>query len=295
MILKPLRGMASIYMLLITLLTNAFMGVIFKLVNTYLLYVILIVMISMVNIYYLYYFIMSLTLSYKLKDNKLIISYFCNLRKVSLDLSKIKGYMKASGNIHGIKLSGVGNDKFSFGRNIIDKIGTTYMFVTSNNNILYLKTEEICYAISPEDDSEVKRILMECEIPDTIEEYVEKSKVELHKDKKFLIPFSIISILIVLMILIPFILYLKGYLPETMPLNFDESFRSLQQGTGKQFAFKQMAYGVLNMIILFCMYYAAYFCAKYDRKTAYRYLYISLAVTLVFFFLQLKILFTFGF
>jgi hypothetical protein len=222
------------------------------------------------------------------------VSHFWNLRKITIDLKKVKGFMNATGNIHGIKLSGVGNDKFSFGRNIIDKIGTTYMFVTSSNNILYLKTEEICYAISPEKDTEIKKILFENGIPDCIEEYVEKSNVELHKDKKFVIPFSIISILIVLMILIPFILYLKGSLPETMPLNFDASFKSLQQGTGKQFAFKQMTYGVLNMVILFCMYYAAYFCAKYDRKTAYRYLYISLAVVLVFFFLQLKILFTFG-
>jgi hypothetical protein len=278
----------------IAVLTNAFIGVLFKLVNTYLLYVILLVALILVDLYYMYYFFFNFTLSYKIQDNYIIISHFWGLRRLRIDIGKVKGFTEESGRIHGIKLSGIGNDRFSFGRNIIDKIGTTYMFVSSSKNILYLKTEQMCYAISPDKDKEIKELLLKNNVPEFIEEYAENTKVELHKDKKFVLPFSIISILIVLMILIPFILYLKGMLPETMPLTFDASFRMLQEGTGKQFAFKQMTYGVLNMIILFCMYYAAYFCAKYDRKTAYRYLYLSLAVVLVFFFLQIKILLTFG-
>lgn len=292
--LKPIRGSASVYMLLIALLTNAFIGVLFKLVNSYPLYIILIVALVIFNIYYVYYFLMNLTLSYTVKDDHIVISHFWNLKKVQIDLRKLKGFTEANGSIHGIKLSGIGNDRFSFGRNIIDKIGTTYMFVSSSKNVLYLKAEKMCYAISPDKEEIVKKKLLEFGVADYIEDYQEESKVELHKDKKFVIPFTVISVLIVLMILIPFLLYLKGSLPGTMPLTFDASFRPLQEGTGKQFAFKQMTYGVFNMIILFCMYYASYFCAKYDRKTAYRYLYLSLAVVLVFFFLQIKILWTFG-
>ena len=292
--IRPIRGSASIYMFSIAVLTNAFIGVLFKLVNSYLVYVILMVALVIVDIYYIYYILLNFTLNYRLENNYLLISCFWGIKKIRVEISKVKGFTETTGSIHGIKLSGIGNDRFSYGRNIIDKIGTTYMFVSSSKNILYLKTEKICYAISPDKNSEVRNILLKSNIPEFIEEYVENSNTELHKDKKFVIPFSIISILIVLMILNPFILYLRGLLPETMPLNFDASFKKLQEGTGKQFAFKQMTYGVLNMIILFCMYYAAYFCAKYDRKTAYRYLYLSLAVVLVFFFLQIKILITFG-
>jgi hypothetical protein len=78
-----------------------------------------------------------------------------------------------------------------------------------------------------------------------------------------------------------------------MPMSFDSKFTAIQFGTGKQFAFKQMVYGLFNMAILFCMYYAAYFCAKYDRKSSYKFIYISLILTLALLTIQIKILVTF--
>jgi len=71
-----------------------------------------------------------------------------------------------------------------------------------------------------------------------------------------------------------------------MPLNFDAKFNPIKIGTGKQFAFTQMIYGVLNMALLFCMYYASYFCAKYDRKSAYKYIYLALIVAMIFLIMQ---------
>lgn len=291
---RPIRGSASIYILLIAILSNLFMAILLKLVNSYLVYSIMMIALVVIDIYYLYYFIMDLTLNYRLtQEDQIEISCFWKLRKVNIDLKKVKGFICSDSNIHGIKLSGIGNDKFAYGRNIIDKIGTTYMFVSSNRDVLYLKTEDMCYAISSYGNSRIKEALGRYQISEGIEEYEEMANIELHKDKKFFIPFIIVSVLIVIMILNPFILYLKNRLPGKVPLTFDTSFLPLQWGTGKQFAFKQMTYGVLNMIILFCMYYASYFCAKYDRKTSYRYIYISLLIVLVFLFLQIKILVAF--
>lgn len=288
---KPTRGSASIYILLIALLSNLFIAILLKLVDSYLIYCILMVALVVIDIYYLYYFIIDVTLHYTLTEDKHLIVYsFWKLKKVDIDLKNVKGYMCSGTNIHGIKLSGIGNDKFAYGRNIIDKIGTTYMYVSSSKDVLYLKTDDMCYALSAVGNEKIKATLNELSISEGIEEYVEAVNVELHKDKKFFIPFIIVSVLIVIMILNPFILYLKNRLPNLMPLTFDTYFMPLTKGTGKQFAFKQMTYGVMNMIILFCMYYASYFCAKYDRKTAYRYIYISLLIVSVFLFLQLKIL-----
>lgn len=292
--IKPIRGRATIYMFSIALFTNLFIGVLFILVNTYLLTTILMVTLIIVDLYFLYYFFLDLTMKYTLIDNHIIITSFWNLKKVDVDFKEVEGYMISKEPIHGVKLAGVGNSRFSYGRDIIDKIGTVKMFVSSEKSTLFLKTKKISYAISPEQIEPIEKALISCNVPDQIDEHNEDARVELHKDKKFLILLSAVAFIIVFMTILPFILYLKGSLPVDMPLSFDGAFNPIEYGTAKEFVFKQMIYGVMNMVILFCMYYAAYFCAKYDRKTSYRYLYISLIIVMVFFIFQIRILSKFG-
>lgn len=293
--IKPIRGAATIYMFSIALITNVVIGLLFFLVNTYLLSTILMVTLVVVDLYFLYYFFLDLTMKYTLIDNHIIIRSFWNLKKVDVDFNELEGYMITTKEpIHGVKLAGVGNSKFSYGRDIIDKIGTVRMFVSSEKSTLFFKTKKMCYAISPEQIEPIQEALINCNIPNYIDEHNEDSKVELHKDKKFLIILSMVALIIVLMIILPSILYLRGSLPVNMPLSFDAAFIPIEYGTAKQFVFKQMVYGVLNMVILFCMYYAAYFCAKYDRKTAYRYIFVSLIIVMVFFVIQVRVLTRFG-
>jgi len=118
-------------------------------------------------------------------------------------------------------------------------------------------------------------------------------EVGLHKDKNFMISLISVSIIISILSLTPFILYLFNKLPGKMPLNLDSTFIPVEYGTGKQFAFNQMIYGVLNMAILFCMYYASHFYAKYDKKSANRFIHFSLVIAAAFLFIQIRILITF--
>jgi hypothetical protein len=205
----------------------------------------------------------------------------------------IQGYKKASGYIKGVRLSGYGNNNFVIGRSVIDKIGSTYMFVTSTKDIIYLKTEDMNYALSPENILEFEKNLKNKNINNLNWEYKPNKNINLYKDKKFFIPFVIVSIISLIITLNPIIMYLYNKLPTIMPMSFDSKFTAIQFGTGKQFAFKQMVYGLFNMAILFCMYYAAYFCAKYDRKSSYKFIYISLILTLALLTIQIKILVTF--
>src|SRR3712207_9114827 len=87
-----------------------------------------------------------------------------------------------------------------------------------------------------------------------------------------MLPFILVSVIIVIFTVTPLLLYVNGTLPAKMPLSFNAAFNPIRMGTGKQFAFKQAIYGVLNMGILFCMYYAAHFHAKYDKKSAKTYI-----------------------
>ncbi|MGL5069241.1 MAG: hypothetical protein ACRC6T_15735 [Sarcina sp.] len=60
-------------------------------------------------------------------------------------------------------------------------------------------------------------------------------------------------------------------------------------GTGKEFAVRQMIFGICNIIIVICVYYTSHFVAKYDRKLAVRFMYIALVISLLFEFIQIQI------
>jgi hypothetical protein len=289
---KPTRGSSLAYILLLGVLSNIIAGILFKFVESYIIILLLRTGLLGLNIYFLYYLFLNISLVYEVSGEAVFIKGFWGLRTIKIDFSNIEGYKIHKGNIRGVKLSGIGNDKFSFGRNVIDKIGTTHMFVTSHKKIVYLKTQQIAYAISPVDLEKFKNLLDYNNINNFIEEPNTRGSFDLYKEKEFYLPFILVTVLIIILTLNPFILYLKGLLPDNMPLSFDASFAPIQIGSGKQFAFKQMTYGVLNMILLLCMYYASYFCAKYDKKAAYRYIYVSLITALVFLMLQIRILLT---
>jgi hypothetical protein len=290
---KTSRGSSLTYMLLYGVLVNLFLGVLIRFVNSYMLITLIkIAWISLI-LYFVYYILLDLSLQYIVDGEQLIIRAFLGLKQVKINFGDIVGFDVYESNIRGVKLSGIGNDRFSFGRNIIDRIGTTYMFVTSSKGVIYLKTQEIVYGISPKEVEKLKNVLDKKGIENQITDNTVKGNVDLYKDKKFILPFISVTVVIILLTLNPFILYLNHKLPLEMPLSFDASFYPIVMGTGKQFAFKQMTYGVLNMIVLLCMYYAAYFSAKYDKKTAYRYIYAALVTSLTFLLLQIHILITF--
>lgn len=290
---KSIKGTGIYSIIGISILYNALFIVLLLLVNSYEILSFLKIVIVVFNIYQLYYIVISTSLSYSIDDNNLYIKSSFGVKNIIIPFERIQGYKKAKGHIRGVKLSGYGKNHFAIGRAVIEKIGSTYMFVTSTENIIYIKTDEINYGLSPVDFETFEKELNQKNINLLDWEYKVNKNVNLYKDKKFFIPFICVAIVSLIITLNPIILYLYDSLPDKMPLNFNSQFIAMQFGTGKQFAFKQMVYGLLNMGIFFCMYYAAYFCAKYDRKSAYKFMYIPLIISLTFLIIQIRILVTF--
>jgi len=264
-----------------------------RFIDIYVLLTLIKVFLVLADLYGLYYLLLSISLKYSIDDKNLYISCIYGLKKVKVPFKEIEAYNISKEKMNGVRLYGIGNSNFAFGRYAIDKIGTTQMFVTSRKNIIYLRTKDINYAISPEDVERFICYLKDKQVPILEWKSSNKKEVALHKEKSFMIPFVTVSIIALALTVIPLILYLKGLIPEDMPLSFNRKFEPVKMGSGKQFAFKQTTYGVLNMAILFCMYYAAYFYAKYDRKSANLYIYLSLIISSAFFLMQLKIVFQF--
>lgn len=287
------RGRGLGFILLMIVLYNLLILILLKFTNSYVVASLLKILLVTCNVYQIYYVSLYVSLKCSIDDQNLIIHAIGSLKRIVVPLNEIEGYTTASGTIKGVKLYGIASNSFAMGRFVIDKIGISRMFVTENKNIIYLKTSNINYGISPENFEEFEKNLVSHNLPKIEWKYKVNSGYHLHKDKHFIVPFIIVSIIILILTLNPFILYLKDLLPSTMPLNFDAQFYPIKMGTGKQFAFTQMIYGVLNMALLFCMYYASYFCAKYDRKSAYKFIYLSLAVAIIFLIVQFKIIINF--
>lgn len=287
---KPIKGKGLPYIIGETILYNLFIILMVIVVNSYELSNLFKIAFVVINIYEFNYIFTYTSLEYNIIDEYIQIKSIFGLKKEKIYFKDIQGYSKNSGEIKGVKLYGFGKDHFALGKSIIDKIGIAKMYVTSDEHIIYLKTQDMAYGISPIQEDKFINILNSNGIESCSWNYSPNKNINLYKDKKFIIPLIAVTVITIIFTLHPFILYLYNKLPEKMPLSFDARFCPVKIGTGKEFAFKQMSYGVLNMAIIFCMYYASYFYAKYDKKSAYKFIYVSLASSLLFFILQIKIL-----
>lgn len=287
---KPKKGILLYELLAYVILGDVLAVYVSRMLNSYLELNLIKICMIVFSLYCILYILMALTLKYRITDKGIVIDSLFGIKKTTLPFSSINGYHIQRGKIKGIRLSGVGKNKYSFGRSVIDGVGITHMFVTSPKEVIYLHTDEMSYGISPENFESFKQNIKE----KNLEQKTFKTKTNkirnLYKEKSFFIPFIVVTLIIIYITLNPFILYLMQRLPEKMPIAFDAKFMPIVWGNGKQFAFRQMSYGAMNMLILVCMQFASYFCAKYHRKSAYKYIYIALICAATFLFIQIQIL-----
>ncbi|GLC32263.1 PH domain-containing protein [Clostridium omnivorum] len=290
---KALKGTGGYYVLASMIIYDALIVVLLMLINSYIITMLLKLLLAGCTLYHIYYILLSINLYYSMDENKFYINGAYGLRKINFLLNEIDGYSISEGTIKGLRLSGFGRSSFAYGEFLINKIGTTRMYVTANKEILYLKVRDMNYAVSPENLQQILSFLNSRGINQLEWETKRNKDLHLYKEKRYSIPFFITSLVTLVITLNPFILYLTNKLPSKMPLNFDAAFIPVEFGTGKQFAVNQAIYGFLNMAILFCMYYASFFYARYDKKSGNKFIYGALAIAIVFLIIQLRVLYTF--
>jgi hypothetical protein len=290
-IYNPKRGVAILDIIIFLLIGEGILFLLNTIVNSYIEATLFYVISAVFSLYCIYYILLDISLKYYVIDSGVEIKGLWGLKRVFIPFSNVDGYVIEKEDIKGFRLSGLGRHKYCFGRCVVENVGVAHMFVTSSKEVFYIHTDEISYGISPDDIGEFKKVFQLRGFKEKQFKVKKNKNVDLFKERSFFIPFIIVSLIVVFIILNPFILYLTQKLPnDNMPLAFDSTFTPILYGTAKQFAFKQMIYGAMNMLVLFCMYYAAYFCAKYDRRSAYKYIYISLLVAVTFLVVQLQIL-----
>ena len=284
------KGVGHIHILLIALVWNISIILLVGLIDVYEIVTLIKVFLIITDIYLGFNIIFILTMKYSIDDEKIIISGIGNVKKVIIPIKDITSYFISREHISSVKLYGFSTKKFAIGRFVVNKIGTTRMFATCHN-LIYLKTDEVNYAISPENLDLIAGIMDKHSIKSGKWEYDYENNSKLHNKKKFVVFIIVISALIFIFTITPLILYQANLLPKEMPLTLNSKFMPLIMGTSKQFVSKQLIYGIINMGILLCMFFAAFSHIKYDEKTAYIYIYISFIIAAVFFFMQVRIIF----
>ena len=290
---KLIKGKEYLELVGITIFVDILLLVIAYFAGTYELLTVVRIVLLIFNCYQLYYILLYFTLTFQVDDHKLYINGSWGIKSIAIPFEDIEQYFITSRPIKGIRLSGYVSNNLAIGKTVIDKIGTTSMFVTSNKNVTYLKTTYGNFALSPDDIDKFEEIMRDNKILMAEWEHNYKKYPGINKEKKFIILLSIASVIIIALTINPCLWYLRGKIPANPPLTFNGNFIPVKIGTPKQFLFKQVSYGVLNMGVLFCMYYAAYFCGKYDKKTAYKFIYVVIILASVFLLMQLRILYNF--
>lgn len=292
---KAVRNkLTLIYIVFMTVLIDSAAAAASICIDEYVLNVFLKLFLIMFNLYQFYYITLYYTLNYGFDENGICISRIFGLRKIHISYDEIQRYTKSKGNVNAVKLSGHGGKHFALGYCVFNNLGLVHMFVTSNENIIYIKTNNANYGISPVNYDLFEQNLIDRKICCSEWTYKVDNSPKIYKDNKFLVPLFIVTIIILFLTVRPLWMYSRHLLPASMPLSFSTSFNPILIGTNRDFVFRQMAYGAFNMAILFCMYYASYFTARYSRKLAYVYIYAALVIALVFLIIQQNILVTFA-
>ncbi|KAJ49604.1 hypothetical protein CTM_22243, partial [Clostridium tetanomorphum DSM 665] len=157
---QSIKGEGLPYIIGETILYNLFIILMVLVVNSYELSNVFKISLIIINIYEFHYIFMYSSLEYNVYEEYIEISSIFGLKKDKIFFKDIKGYFRISGEIKGVKLYGYGKDNFALGKSIIDKVGTAKMYVTSNENIVYLKVEDISYGLSPKEVEEFESILI---------------------------------------------------------------------------------------------------------------------------------------
>lgn len=287
------RNICFTFIIVLTLIIDIVIIVASLFIHEYMLNTFLKLFLIIFNVYQLYYVVLSISIKYSYNKEGILISSFFGINKVHIPYDTIEKYAENTGNINGIQLMGYCVKKFALGFCVIDKFGPSHMFATSNENVFYIKTKNTAYGLSPENHKAFEENLKVQKIKNEQWQWKVNNSGKIYKDNNFRIPLFIVTALILFLTLRPLWLMYTHSLPSSMPLSFDSSFLPTLTGSNKEFVFRQVIYGAFNMAILFCMYYAAYFNAKYSKKLAYAYIYASLVIAFVFILIQQRILVTF--
>lgn len=287
------RSFCFILLVILTIISDLVIISASIFIHDYMLNIFLKLFLICFNLYQMYYYILSISLKYSCDEEGIFISRFFGINKIYIPYGEIEKYTITSGNINAIQLNGYCIKKFALGLCVLDKFGPIRMFVTSNEKIFYLKTTNTTYGLSPENYQDFEANLKEKAVNNGEWQWEANNTSKIYKDNYFKIPLFIVTILILFLTLRPVWLMNTNSLPGSMPLSFNSSFSPTLMGSNKDFVFRQMLYGAFNMAILFCMYYAAYFNARYSKKIAYAYIYVSLIIAFVFIIIQQRILVVF--
>lgn len=166
-----------------------------------------------------YYFVLLKTLYYEINDDNVVIGSAFRFLNHTIPLKDIRFFTERITLLNHSGLAGMLSKRFSVGKGYMRGLGKVDMYITSSRKTIYFGTDNKNYAISPENMAAFAQALIKKGIPDKFPQRPLLESDILESDEKLKQYFILNTLMILIYIGVPLVLFYQNALPEYMSIH----------------------------------------------------------------------------
>lgn len=224
-----------------------------------------------------YYLILLRTLYYEIDDEKIVIGSTFTFMNLKVPLNEVRYYNERITLLNHSGLAGMLSKRFSVGKGYMEGLGKVDMFITSSKKTIYFGTDYGNYAISPENMTAFSHMLAKKGIPDNYpyRPLLEKDIVE--SDERLKQYFILNTLMLMVYIGVPLILYYRNSLPEYMSIH-QLNASTLSYLPVKVFVDQTVLWGIAAFFLNVILFFISKIYERVDKIYYYRVMLIPLGI-----------------
>ncbi len=236
----------------------------------------------LINAFGLYLIRLIITLKYILTDQELIITGTLNLRKIKIPVSDIESWSRK---ITLLDTSGLGlsTARFAIGKGLDNNGDQAELLITSSKKVIYLKTKNGNYGISPEKADEFIAQLKALDIPQqsgSERRYLQQDQNRSRSNLNQIMLYCIL--LMAILLLIPVVMYFTGLMPQLVRT------AAVSYMTRKAYLEAVFTRGLIALVVMLVSYGVTILLSAIEGKYYYRIMFIPLIFVIVLLFFEVN-------
>lgn len=237
----------------------------------------LIILLSIISVYYL---VFLKTLYYEITEDHLIIGSAFKFLNHAIPLRDIRYYTERITLLNHSGFTGMISRRFSVGKGYMRGLGKVDMYITSSKKTIYFGTDSGNYAISPENMKAFSQLLAHHGIQENFPQRPLLEKDIAESDEKLKQYFILNTLMIIVYIGVPLLLYYENYLPGYMSTH-QLNVSTISYLPAKVFIDRIVLMGITGFFFNLILFFIAKGYEKIDRIYYYRVMLIPLVLSSV--------------
>lgn len=224
-----------------------------------------------------YYFVLLKTLYYEINEDNVVIGSAFRFLNHIIPLKDIRFFTERITLLNHSGLAGMLSKRFSVGKGYMKGLGKVEMYITSSRKTIYFGTDYKNYAISPENMAAFSQALLKKGIP---EKFPQRSLLEsdiLESDEKLKQYFVLNTLMILIYIGVPLVLFYQSALPEYMSTH-QLNASTLSYMPVKVFLDRTVLVGISAFFLNLLVFFGGKVYERIDRIYYYRVMLIPLVI-----------------